>query len=84
MKTLDSKLFANDAILKKTELEGTLGGNNSDVTYSDSKSGGSYDIAVMSVIDIHDSSRDQDKPNQLAAIDETKIAFPDEDMIGRI
>ena len=67
MKTLNSKLFANDVILKKTELAGTLGGNNSDVNYTDSRSGGSYDVAVNSLIDTVKSGRNLDKPVQLQA-----------------
>jgi hypothetical protein len=65
-------LFAKDAILKKSELAGTLGGNNSDVTYRDSKMGGNYDTLQTKLMDVHKSGRRDDKPalQQCVALDD--------------
>jgi hypothetical protein len=64
MKSL--KKFEKSAILQNHVTSSIFGGgekNNSDVAYTDCKAdGGKYDIAVLSLIDIVDSSKDFDYP----------------------
>ena len=64
MKNLKSSLFDKKEVLKKVNLEGIYGGGNrSDVSYSDSKTKRSYDIAVNSLIDTVKSRQSLDKPS---------------------
>lgn len=52
---------------KIANIDKIYGGNNSDVTYTDSKNdGGGWDIAVISLIDTIDSSRGMDKPQSIS------------------
>lgn len=64
MKKLNSKLYQKFEKSRVSNLDTIYGGNNSDVTYSDSKKdGGGYDIAVVSLIDTVDTTNALDKPN---------------------
>lgn len=59
MKNSKFDKFESAKLVKQNSI---LGGNNSDVNYTDSQHGRTYDIAVLSLIDTVDSSKQLDKP----------------------
>lgn len=67
MKNKRSKFLSEELLSNRIGLDNVIGGaagNNSDVTYNDSKrDGGGYDIAVLSLIDTVDSTNSLDKPS---------------------
>ena len=65
MKSKRKSLLNKDLIDNRINTEKVYaGGNNSDVTYTDSHkdNNGGWDVAVLSVIDVIDSSVRLDKP----------------------
>jgi len=62
---MTSKLYEKNSEITKREMTSLLGGaNSSDKNYSDTKQNGSnqYDIAVMTLIDIINTTTSLDKP----------------------
>jgi hypothetical protein len=72
MKNMNSRLFDKKETLSKIEMGACLGGNKSDVNYSDTKKDGvdKWDIAVDSVIDTVNSSKSLDKPSATVSLSE--------------
>ena len=65
MNKLNEKLFEKNSEVSKREMTSLIGGaNNSDKTYTDTKKDGanSYDIAVLSLSDVINTSTSLDKP----------------------
>lgn len=79
MKNIKSNLFDKKNVLDKINMESIYGGaNKSDINYSDSKKdGGGWDIAVNSLIDVVDSSRSLDKPEDTTTLERPVFTGPD-------